>query len=356
MMTILMLFLLNTSPVWSSGIDTVVTQDKVRELLNSFVQQTTPNRVPGELGSKKARTFLKDYLKRHESKGQRDVLVQSFLPAIQVAQKMYLDDFENQVAKKFKPEDPVYTHWKKFTEHTLGLLDQFKEVPGENIIFFLKGQGPGQSEARQTVYLFANYDTIIKDEEGRPKIGGTMPGADDNATGVVTLLLAAEYFSKNPPPYNLALIFFDFQELAFMGARAFLGSRQELKIPAPDFFVSALMLGHDSSFYDKGKATKNMKVYLRQSNRDDKVLWDSMRPKVEAASGTPKLFSPMANNFDMGDHTIFWQSNLPGVVFSQDWEDDLNPKQHTANDLPESLNYETLTLAIRGIIGGLGAF
>ena len=344
---LLMTRLSHAAEVNLSSLDQI-TAPKVQELINEFVQKTTPNRVPGELGSKKARTFLKDFFKKREVKDKSELIVQNFLPPIDAAQKMYLDDFENQIAKKYPATDPLHIHWKKFTEHTLGLLAQFKEVPGENIIFFIKA---AKAQARETIYLLANYDTILKDEEGRPKIGGNMPGADDNASGVVTALMAADYFSKNPLNANLVIILFDYQELAFMGARSFLGSRQELKIPAPSFFISALMLGHDSSFFDKNKQTGNMKVYLRQKNKEDAELWQQFKNEIKE-----NLFKPLDNSFDMGDHTVLWQANIPGLVFSQDWENDLNSKQHTPNDLPEALNFDTLSKSIRAILSGLQAW
>jgi Zn-dependent M28 family amino/carboxypeptidase len=88
------------------------------------------------------------------------------------------------------------------------------EYSGANVIGRLAGREP---RARLLV-ITAHYDHLgIRD-------GVVYPGADDNASGVVTLLAAARYFKDDPPRHPIMFAALDGEEQGQYGARALLDS------------------------------------------------------------------------------------------------------------------------------------
>ena len=81
---------------------------------------------------------------------------------------------------------------------------------GVNVI----GMIPGR-DASRLLLISAHYDHlgIVK--------GKLFPGADDNASGVATMLAMADYFRKNPPQHTLVFVAFDGEEQGLRGARHF---------------------------------------------------------------------------------------------------------------------------------------
>jgi len=79
-----------------------------------------------------------------------------------------------------------------------------------NLIGYFPGTVPSHC-----LVLSAHYDHlgVIK--------GQIYPGADDNASGVATLLAIMDYFSRHQPQHTLIFAFFDGEEAGLLGARAF---------------------------------------------------------------------------------------------------------------------------------------
>lgn len=84
-----------------------------------------------------------------------------------------------------------------------------------NIVGYIPGQDPNLRD--QTLLLGAHYDHI-----------GQLPGTDgdrianganDNASGTVTLLEMARYFGANPPARSLLIVFFSAEERGLLGSK-----------------------------------------------------------------------------------------------------------------------------------------
>ncbi len=71
-------------------------------------------------------------------------------------------------------------------------------------------QRPGTNPEAGTILLAAHYDTVERS-----------PGADDNATGVATVLEVARLLGSHPTPRTLQIAFFDREEEALRGSLAF---------------------------------------------------------------------------------------------------------------------------------------
>ena len=57
----------------------------------------------------------------------------------------------------------------------------------------------------------------------------TSPGADDNATGVASVLEVARLLGSRPTPRTLQLALFDREELGLLGSRAFVADKKHLE-------------------------------------------------------------------------------------------------------------------------------
>jgi hypothetical protein len=88
------------------------------------------------------------------------------------------------------------------------------ETHGVNLLGVIRGRDQPESY----LVLSAHYDHL--GERG----GQIYPGADDNASGVATLLAAAAHFRAQPPRHSIVFALFDAEETGIAGARAFVDS------------------------------------------------------------------------------------------------------------------------------------
>ena len=88
------------------------------------------------------------------------------------------------------------------------------ETRGVNLLGVIRGR----DRPADHLVVSAHYDHL--GERG----GKIHPGADDNASGVATLLAAAAHFKANPPAHSIVFALFDGEEAGIAGARHFVGS------------------------------------------------------------------------------------------------------------------------------------
>jgi len=84
-----------------------------------------------------------------------------------------------------------------------------------------------------------------------------------------------------------------------------------------------------------------MCAYLRNQSEEEK--W--VRGLIEKGTKTTQKvnFEMRPNGFDSSDNIRFWEEGFKSVTFTQNWEDDFNPKFYqTSEDTPETLNHGTL--------------
>lgn len=337
------------------NITTVVeklSRDAIEKNLRDFLANGRPSRFVGTPGHKKAMAFIEDKLKFAKSNGATFTM-QEFTPDIAGAGKFYADDFKNEVVAKISPTDPNYNHWKGFTLSMMKTLDSVKGQKGHNLIWEKKGV----SKPEEVIILGANYDTLLND----PKTmivdsKGAMPGADNNGTGVAALLSMIEILDKLDLPKTVRIVFFDFEELGFLGSKAYVEKMGDNKISG---FINLVMLGHDSKRDDKEKKLSNMKLYLRdpgqKGSEEDLKLANLISNNGKRLYGAVE-FKPEANGMNSSSHISFWQAGIPAICLSQNWESDFNPRFHTPNDFSETLNMNTYALAFRYITGALLAW
>lgn len=331
-----------------------ISKDELEKNLRDFVSSTRPSRFVGTPGHQKAIDFIEKKLKELKSPGASFERVE-FTPDVAKAGEFYAEDFKKEVVAKIPKTDPNYDHWKGFTLSMMKTLDSVKEVKGTNLVWEKKGT----TKPEEVIVIGANYDTLLNDPKTMVvDTKGAMPGADNNGTGVAALLSMAQILNKLDLPKTVRLVFFDFEELGFLGSKDYVASLKS-KNEKLAGYINLVMLGHDSKRDDKEKKNNNMKVYLRNPN--DKGADEDLKLVTMLTNAGKKLYStidfkPEANSMNSSSHISFWEAGYPAVCFSQNWESDFNPRFHTPNDFVETLNINTYTSAFRYITGALIAW
>ncbi|MBP1651990.1 MAG: peptidase [Bacteroidetes bacterium] len=105
--------------------------------------------------------------------------------------------------------------FNKTYEYPFYFREGDKQVMGTNLYGYIKGKSDS------IIVITAHYDHlgIKKDQAGKDSIYN---GADDNASGVGSLLAVLGYFKKHTPEHTLIFAAFDGEEEGLKGAAAFL--------------------------------------------------------------------------------------------------------------------------------------
>jgi hypothetical protein len=318
-----------------------VTSKQLKEDLKLFLKKGQPGRMVGTLGHKTSYEYIVHRLQSFGVNSTTSVKTQIFSPDIEKVKSFYQQDFNKQIKNNLAPYTQSYKRWKSFTKSVLYSLDQLKAVKGKNIIWEKKGS----EKPNEYLILGVHYDTIAFDPTTmKVQLDNKCPGADDNGSGVIIALKLAKILSAMNIKRSVRVVFFDFQELGFNGSKAFV---KEYFTPEEKWlgYINMEMLGHDSKYLDKNKKTGNMKLYIR--DRSNSYFKEDMKFAMSfvkaGRQGTRVVdFKITPNSFNMSDHINFWPLGIPVIALTQDWENDLNPRQHSKDDFFETLNFTTL--------------
>jgi len=334
-----------------------VNRKKFNEILRGFVACCRPTRMVSSSGHQKVVPYLTQLIKSMDPLGAGVLTVEKFNGDVNHAIKLYQDDFNIEVKAKYPVQDPFYKKWDGFTKNMISILEKLRNYPGKNIIWEKKG-----SEINEVLIIGAHFDTIANDKTSLMITPGVeQPGADDNGSGVAVALGLISLLSKIDLKKTVRVIFWDFEEVGFLGSRAYVTQNlKKLKSEKIIGYVNLEMLGHDSRRLDKNKRQGNMKVYIRKSSEAghqmDNQLAQTLTKLGKKITNSVK-FEIVANSFNASDHISFWQEGFPALTFTQNWEDDFNQKRyHTSNDFVETLNLRTLYNSFRYIAGAVVAW
>lgn len=314
------------------------------ENLHNFIKESRPSRLVGTAGHQKAIDYLVKHLSQLRSESAT-VEKHSFDPDVDYAKAMYQKDYEEKILGKFPPDSPEFIRWTRFTKEVMSYIEKYKTIKGTNIIWEKKGT----TRPDEILIITAHFDTIAHDLDSYKVLeSAAQPGADDNASGVAALLSLVEILAELNLAETVRVIFFDYEEIGFLGSYAYTKEfHEKLSKEKISGVINLEMLGNDTKKDDATGKYGNMKLYTRK-----KELPESL-PDIKLGefltSYTEKLvpvtrFAIDPNGFDHSDHINFWKfSGVPVVTFSQNWEDDFNGKRyHTPNDFAETLNMSTL--------------
>lgn len=327
-----------------------VSQRDLLNTLNNFIKPSLPSRMVGQPGHESAQKFIEITLREMDPKSTGTVTTMSFKPDIEEGKNFHQRDFDEKVEGKIPKSTPDYQKWLHFTSYLKRQLDSLQNTEAHNIIWEKTGLSP-----KKILVVTAHYDTITIDMKTmsiNPK--APMPGANYNATGVAAALSLVKILSQVDLNYTVRVVFLDWQGIGFLGSYHYAKLLAEDKKAGKEILgvVNLEMIGQDTSFLDKTKKTGNMVLYGRQLVSDER--WANSLLEKGSHMGTKVNFELKANNFEQSDTFRFWEQGLPAVTFSQNWEDDFNPKFYqTSQDTAEVLNHETFYGAYKFIAGAV---
>jgi hypothetical protein len=205
-------------------------------------------------------------------------------------------------------------------------------VQGRNVGAMLRGIDPVLRE--QWVILAAHFDHL------GVRRGKLYPGADDNASGVAMMLEVARSMSEpnRPPKRSIMFIGFDLEEAGLFGSRYFV-AHPPVPLEKVALFVTADMIGRSLA----GVCASHVFVIGTEHS-------PGVRPWIDAAGqGRPLNVCLLGADLlvlNRSDYGPFRSRSIPFLFFTTGE----NPRYHTPNDTPETLDYPKLT-EISRVIG-----
>lgn len=174
----------------------------------------------------------------------------------------------------------------------------------------------GTSLGKETALVIAHIDSV----------GKGFAGADDNASGVASLLEIARVLSSREHFYNMRFLVTNGEESGLLGAEHYAAELSR----SGDISNLVMAINMDMVGYNK-----NGIVELET----DSPFEDLAKDFSELASTYTKLRTKITLGAWGSDHVPFIKKNVPTVLTIENW-DTKTPCYHQACDKPDTINYE----------------
>ncbi len=196
-----------------------------------------------------------------------------------------------------------------------------------NVIGVVEGYDPKLKN--EYILVGAHYDHLGVVPYTRNGEKGEMlfPGADDNASGVATLLEVAKLVQQNNFLFRRSVIFafFGSNELGMAGSWYFL-NRSFGEVDKIATMINLDMVGRNSR-------ENFLQIYVAASNRD--LVSINNKLSGRALSIAPKI---TYTDYFPSDHRNFYEKGIPSVLFTSGMHRDY----HTLRDTPDKLDYSQM--------------
>ncbi|MCG6964109.1 MAG: M20/M25/M40 family metallo-hydrolase, partial [Acidobacteria bacterium] len=261
---------------------------------------------------------------------------------------------ENQVTIEGSPYTIATRHTssgtpiQKATQYVYEYLQQCDLAPtfqnwisggysGRNVI----GEKLGSTHPDEIVLITAHLDD-------QPS-GSVAPGADDNASGSVGVMLAAQILSQYWFDRTIRFVFFTGEEQGLLGSSSYAAAAQA----AGDNIVGVFnmdMIGWDQL------DGPTLRIHTRTSGSagyPDDLAIATMFNDVVSIYGLNGSLTPIidSDGITASDHASFWSRGYPAVLVIEDDQDDFNQYYHTINDKREYLDMGYMTAYIKASLG-----
>ena len=237
---------------------------------------------------------------------------------------------------------------RKAEAYVMHALDELKLRPlfGDSFTQDIPGSKPGEVLGRNVGAAVTGSDPILKDEwviisahydHLGTRNGVLYPGADDNASGVAMMLEVARCLAAGPTPpkRSVAFVGFDLEENGLWGSRHFVKA-PPMPLEKIALFMTADMLGRalggvckEQLFIMGGEHAPELKAVVEEAARSKPV-------RVEQLGSDLLLI-------DRSDYGPFRARKVPYLFFSTGE----NPRYHTPEDTPETIDHPKVEAASR---------
>ncbi|QBG34606.1 M28 family peptidase [Litorilituus sediminis] len=211
--------------------------------------------------------------------------------------------------------------------HSFEHEQMFSTKQGANIIGLIKGR----LHPEKYIVLTAHYDHLGK------KGSKFFPGADDNASGVSSLLAFGEALSLNPLNHSVILLFTDGEEVSLLGAKYFVKQQEQL--------LKDIKLNINIDMIAGSKKTKKLRYIsspmAQLVNEQQQQCLAKLRKKssVKIVKGfrshrTNNSLDKRTNWRMASDHGVFAKQDIPYIYFGIG----THKNYHSVSDSFENIN------------------
>ncbi len=201
---------------------------------------------------------------------------------------------------------------------------------------------PGAMGTERLFLLIAHLDSISEISEIRA------PGADDNASGAATVMLAAELLHEYTLPYTVRYVLFTGEEQGLWGSMAYAAD-----VAAAGEEVAGV-LNLDMIAYNSAQLPEPV-LELHTRSGDAGVQDREIAELFEAVvSGYDLDLLPhiLPSNIQASDHAAFWLQGYPAIIAIQD-QQDFNPYYHETEDTLDKIDMAYFTDFAKAALGTL---
>ncbi len=169
------------------------------------------------------------------------------------------------------------------------------------------------------------------------------PGADDNASGSVGVLLAAQILSQYNWDCTLRFATFTGEEQGLLGSNAY----ANMVYNNGDNILGVLNL--DMIAYNTISSSPVMELHTRPGNASDLAIANLFQDVISAygINLTPQI---VQDGISASDHYSFWSRGYPAILAIEDFED-FTPYYHTVNDTISTLDMTYFTNFVKASVG-----
>jgi len=214
----------------------------------------------------------------------------------------------------------------------------------------------GADPSKPLLLLACHYDSVPQS-----------PGADDNGSGVVGLLVLARRLAARELPVELGLLFFDGEELGLLGSWQYCLALSDAERARTIGVINLETLAYRDRRPGSQELPPGFELLLDPGDVGDFVALignlasrdfaetvtlglTSVAPeqlRTVAYSGVPGS-GWVVPDTRRSDHASFWDIGVPAVMLT-DTANFRNPHYHRASDRVETLDLEFLAAVLRGV-------
>jgi hypothetical protein len=188
---------------------------------------------------------------------------------------------------------------------------------GYNVEATLRGTGGGKH-----LWVSAHLDSVYN------------PGANDNASGLVSILLVAEAIERVHPEHTVHFVAYDLEEVGAVGSARYVESvvGDILEQEGQGAIIGNLNI--DMVGYDEGGSEAVMGTCDQAGSIDDALL------RASEVIGSPIELNDVC--LSRSDHQNFWDAGLPATVLTDGSIYDGYPWYHEPGDTADKLDISYL--------------
>lgn len=208
-----------------------------------------------------------------------------------------------------------------------------KTFSGVNIV----GLIPGTRVADRYIVVTAHYDHVGVND------GQIFHGADDNASGVATMLELAARLKAQPPEHSVLIVALDGEERGLLGAREF--------VKAPPVPLSSLSLNLNFDMTARAETDGHLWVTGTYQHPNLRPVLEAVAPNgaVSFAFGKDTPQDTGENNWvDASDHGAFHEAGVPFLYMGVDYHPDYHRPSDTIDKITPSVFTNATEIAIAG--------